>query len=64
MLEQLMAKKSEIAGSQLTAAVAEIVFEWRNVHSHQGRLIGKKRDKAGRSYFSEKFVVAIHSDRR
>lgn len=48
ILEQPMAKKTKIANSQLTAAVAGSVFDWRNVHSHEGRLIGKKRDKAGR----------------
>jgi hypothetical protein len=43
-----MAKKSEPGGSQLTAVVAVSVFGWKNVHAHQGRLIGKKQDKAGR----------------
>lgn len=32
----------------LTAALAERVFGWRNVHRHEGELMGKKPDKLGR----------------
>ena len=35
-------------GEQLTKATAEEVFGWRNVHKRDGKLIGKKQDKAGR----------------
>ena len=34
--------------SDLTVAVAEKIFGWRNVHRHNGELIGKKQDKLGR----------------
>lgn len=44
----IMGKKSELGGAQLTAVVAVTVFGWKHVHAHQGRLIGKKQDKAGR----------------
>jgi hypothetical protein len=33
---------------QLTKATAEKVLGWKAVHKHNGELIGKKRDKAGR----------------
>jgi hypothetical protein len=36
------------SGHELTAAIAEKVFGWRNVHKHDGELIGKKQDKLGR----------------
>jgi hypothetical protein len=39
---------TNLSGSKLTAAVAERVFGWKSVHQHDGELIGKKRDKAGR----------------
>ena len=42
------APKRELGGSELTAATAEIVFGWKNVHKHNGEPIGKKRDKLGR----------------
>ena len=33
---------------QLTKATAERIFGWKNVHKRDGKLIGKKQDKAGR----------------
>ena len=35
-------------GPQLDAVTAEKVFGWKNVHKHEGALVGKKQDKAGR----------------
>lgn len=35
-------------GEQLTKAVAEKVFGWKSVRKHEGALLGKKQDKAGR----------------
>jgi hypothetical protein len=35
-------------GPDLDALVAEKVFRWKNVHKHDGALVGKKQDKAGR----------------
>jgi hypothetical protein len=35
-------------GPKLDALTAEKVFGWKNVHKHEGALIGKKPDKAGR----------------
>jgi hypothetical protein len=32
----------------LTAATAEQVFGWKNVHKHDGQLVGRKQDKLGR----------------
>jgi hypothetical protein len=45
-----MPKKTrrEIHGHELTAEIAENVFGWRDVHEHEGQLIGKKQDKLGR----------------
>jgi hypothetical protein len=45
-----MAQKStdDRPHSQLSAAVAEIVFGWTKVQRRDGELIGKKKDKAGR----------------
>ena len=37
-----------LCGPALTAAVAEKVFGWKNVHKRGGDLIGKKPDKLGR----------------
>ena len=37
-----------LSGEQLAKATAEKVFGWKNVHKHEGELIGKKQDKAGR----------------
>jgi hypothetical protein len=35
-------------GQQLDTLTAEKVFGWQKVHKHQGALVGKKQDKAGR----------------
>ena len=35
-------------GPQLDALTAEKVFGWKNVHKHEGSLVGQKEDKAGR----------------
>jgi hypothetical protein len=35
-------------GPKLDALTAEKVFGWKNVHKHEGALVGKKEDKAGR----------------
>jgi hypothetical protein len=35
-------------GSKLDALTAEKVFGWKNVHKHDGALVGKRQDKAGR----------------
>jgi hypothetical protein len=35
-------------GPKLDALTAEKVFGWKNVHKHEGFLVGKKQDKAGR----------------
>jgi hypothetical protein len=45
-----MSKKfsRNLSGADLTIATAEKVFGWRNVHKHDGELIGKKQDKLGR----------------
>jgi hypothetical protein len=32
----------------LTAATVEKVFGWKNLHKHEGGLIGKNQDKLGR----------------
>ena len=34
-------------GPQLDALTAEKVFGWKNVHKHEGSLVGKRQDKAG-----------------
>jgi hypothetical protein len=36
------------AGPQLDILTAQKVFGWKNVHPHDGTLVGKKQDKAGR----------------
>jgi hypothetical protein len=41
-------RKKDLHGSELTTATAEKVFGWKNVHKHNGELIGKKQDKLGR----------------
>jgi hypothetical protein len=39
---------NEILSSEhLAKATAEQVFGWRSVHKYQGKLIGRKQDKAG-----------------
>src|SRR6266487_1519478 len=35
-------------GAKLDALTAEKVFGWKDVHKHEGTLVGKKPDKAGR----------------
>jgi len=35
-------------GTKLDALTAEEVFGWKDVHKHEGTLVGKKQDKAGR----------------
>jgi hypothetical protein len=35
-------------GPKLDALTAEKVFGWQNVHKHEGALVGKRQDKAGR----------------
>jgi hypothetical protein len=42
------APERELRCSELTAAIAENFFGWKNVHDHNGELIGKKQDKLGR----------------
>ena len=34
-------------GPKLDAITAEKVFGWKNVHKHDGQLVGKRQDKAG-----------------
>jgi hypothetical protein len=34
-------------GPELDALTAQRVFGWKNVHKHDGALVGKKQDKAG-----------------
>src|SRR5262245_33916638 len=36
-----------LSGRKLDALIAEKVFGWRNVHEHEGALVGRKQDKAG-----------------
>jgi hypothetical protein len=35
-------------GPKLDELTAEKVFGWQKVHKHQGALVSKKQDKAGR----------------
>jgi hypothetical protein len=35
-------------GTKLDALTADKVFGWKNVHKHEGALVGKKQDRAGR----------------
>ena len=35
------------SGPTLDALTAEKVFGWKNVHKHDGALVGKLQDKAG-----------------
>ena len=35
-------------GPKLDAPTAEKVFGWKNVHKHEGSLVGKKQDKVDR----------------
>ena len=46
-----MAKKAHDntpSGPQLDILTAQKVFGWKNVHQHDGEIVGKKQDKAGR----------------
>ena len=46
-----MAKKTPdktLSGPQLDILTAQNVFGWKNVHQHNGEIVGKKQDKAGR----------------
>src|SRR5215813_7133905 len=46
-----MAKKTpdkRLSGPQLDILTAQKVFGWKNVHKHDGEIIGKRQDKAGR----------------
>ena len=36
-----------LPGPELDALTAQRVFGWKNVHKHDGALVGKKQDKAG-----------------
>jgi hypothetical protein len=54
--------KRVLSGEQLTKLTAEIVFGWRNVRKHNGELVGKKQDKAGR--WRKARVPDYVSDRR
>jgi hypothetical protein len=46
---RIMRKSSpNVNSEQLTKATAERVFGWKNVHKRDGKLMGKKQDKAGR----------------
>lgn len=57
-------------GPKLDALTAEKVFGWKNVHKHDGALVGKKQDKAGRwrlakvPYYSTNPVHALSVDDR
>jgi hypothetical protein len=49
-----MAKKERIQSSaDLNVSTAEKVFGWKNVHKHNGDLVGKKQDKLGRWRFGQ-----------
>ena len=39
-----LASKPNLSGPELSKATAERVFGWKNVHKHDGELIGKKQD--------------------
>jgi hypothetical protein len=41
------ASDGDLSGEQLTKATAERVFGWKSVHKYQGKLIGRRQDKAG-----------------
>src|SRR5215475_12516377 len=68
-----MAKKTPDktpSGPQLDILTAQKVFGWKNVHQHDGEIVGKKQDKAGRwrrarvPSFSTKPVLAYAIDDR
>ena len=52
----------DLSGAQLTKAVAEQVFGWKNVRKHDGQLIGKKQDKVG--HWRKAKVPEYSSDQR
>ncbi len=45
-----MAKSPDklLPGPELDALTAQRVFGWKNVHKHDGALVGEKQDKTGR----------------
>jgi hypothetical protein len=45
-------------GPKLDALSAEKVFGWKNVHKHEGTLVGKKQEKAERCRLAK---VPYHS---
>jgi hypothetical protein len=57
-------------GPKLDALTAEKVFGWKNVHTHEGALVGKKQDRAGRwrlakvPYYSTNPVSAYSIEER
>jgi hypothetical protein len=57
-------------GPKLDALTVEKVFGWKNIHKHEGALVGKKQDKAGRwrlakvPYYSTNPVHALSIDDR
>jgi hypothetical protein len=57
-------------GPQLDALTAEKVFGWKNIHEHEGSLVGKKQDRAGRwrlakvPYYSTNPVLAYSIEDR
>ena len=57
-------------GPKLDALTAEKVFGWKNVHKHEGVLVGKKEDKAGRwrlakvPYYSTNSIHAYSIEER
>ena len=52
----------DLSGAQLTKAIAEKVFGWKNVRKHDGQLIGKKQDKVG--HWRKAKVPDYSSDQR
>jgi hypothetical protein len=57
-------------GPKLDALTAEKVFGWKSLHTHDGTVVGKRQDKAGRwrsakvPYFSTNPVHAYAIDAR
>jgi hypothetical protein len=41
------ASNQNLSGLELTAAIAEKVLGWKNVHKHNGELIGRSRTSSG-----------------
>jgi len=52
----------DLSGAQLTKAIAEKVFGWKNVRKHDDQLIGKKQDKVG--HWRKAKVPDYSSDQR